>query len=203
MEVGKIFYIAERCKHLKYPTNTIVIRQGDLPKHVFFVKSGKMKLIRKVDFRNSLETLVPKKEMIKILSQDLTKEEVESKNFHSKLLEIDTLLNGDWFGVQEALVGGEMSHSVITSIPTEVFILDAAEFIRLGQEIMENFFRYNKFYPNDQAIRESFLEMKRWEDYKERVSLNVRCEKELERRKGHEIGRKDQIIPPKFSQPRE
>jgi len=37
------------------PTNTIIIRQGDNSKSVYFIKSGKVNLLWKVDFKTRLE----------------------------------------------------------------------------------------------------------------------------------------------------
>jgi hypothetical protein len=35
----------------RYPTNTLLLRQEDLAKSVYFVKTGSVKVLRKVDFR--------------------------------------------------------------------------------------------------------------------------------------------------------
>ena len=43
--------LAKNAKHVKYNTNTLVLRQGDKPQSIFFVKSGRFKILRKVDFR--------------------------------------------------------------------------------------------------------------------------------------------------------
>lgn len=45
--------ISTKSLYRKYPSNTIVVRQGDIPRAVFFIKSGRCKVIRKVDFLKS------------------------------------------------------------------------------------------------------------------------------------------------------
>jgi CRP-like cAMP-binding protein len=58
----------------------------------------------------------------------------------TKLLEIDQLGSGDCFG-DDSLLNGEngegipMIHSVVTSIPTEIFVLDEHDFHNLGDKI--------------------------------------------------------------------
>lgn len=98
------------------PTNTIIIRQNDRSKSVYFIKSGKVNLLRKIDFTKSPEEEydinAPK-------DQDYSEKVVESK-----LLEINELGAGDWFGDDSLLSGEKIQHSVVTSIPTEIFVLD-------------------------------------------------------------------------------
>ena len=35
----------------RYPINTLVLRQDDFPKSIYFIKSGIVQLLRKVDFK--------------------------------------------------------------------------------------------------------------------------------------------------------
>ena len=43
--------IAKRCQYKKFPTNTLILRQEDLPTSLFFIKSGRIKVLRKVEFK--------------------------------------------------------------------------------------------------------------------------------------------------------
>ena len=43
--------LAKRVEYKKFTTNTLILRQEDQPQHVFFIKSGSVKVLRKVEFR--------------------------------------------------------------------------------------------------------------------------------------------------------
>lgn len=88
--------------------------------------------MRKVEFRipqNNYEANNPD-----FLVADPTEIEYEHNLVESKLLEIDELTNGDTFGEDAYLLTpkGEIPYSVVTNIPTEVFLLDIHDFNHLG-----------------------------------------------------------------------
>ena len=43
--------LAQKVEYKKFSTNTLILRQEDQPQHIFFIKSGRVKLLRKVEFR--------------------------------------------------------------------------------------------------------------------------------------------------------
>ena len=43
--------LAKRVEYRKFSTNTLILRQEDQPQHIFFIKSGRLKVLRKVEFR--------------------------------------------------------------------------------------------------------------------------------------------------------
>ena len=43
--------LAKRLEYRKFPTNTLIVRQDDLTQHIYFIKSGRLKMLRKVEFR--------------------------------------------------------------------------------------------------------------------------------------------------------
>jgi len=57
----------------------------------------------------------------------------------SKLLEIDDLTNGDFFAEDSILFSIPIRHSVVTVIPTEVFLLDMLNFQKLEKNVVESF----------------------------------------------------------------
>jgi CRP-like cAMP-binding protein len=80
----------------RYPTNTLLLRQEDLAKSVYFLKSGKVKVLRKVDFR--IPDQSSQHQNVQWLSSDPTEEDFLLQLVESKLLEVDELHNGDFFG---------------------------------------------------------------------------------------------------------
>ncbi len=51
----------------------------------------------------------------------------------SKLLEIDDLSNGDIFAEDSILLKYPIKHSVVTTIPSEIFMLDMHDFLKLDK----------------------------------------------------------------------
>jgi hypothetical protein len=104
-------------------------------------------------------------------------EDFENDMVESKLLEIDELFNGDWFGVAACLLKHPIRHSIITTIPTEIFMLDAPDFINLGQDIMDSFFQYMKPYPDDLTLRRAYFEMSKWKAYKKKIVKSIKADR--------------------------
>ena len=47
----------------------------------------------------------------------------------SKLLEVDELHNGDFFGDDCVILKRQINHSLVTAMPTEILTLDAHDFL--------------------------------------------------------------------------
>jgi len=65
------------------------------------------------------------------LCLDPSTEDYDLDLVESKLLEIDELSNGDIFAEEAVLAKGPIKHSIVTAIPTELFILDMHDFLKL------------------------------------------------------------------------
>jgi CRP-like cAMP-binding protein len=153
--------IATKVIYKTLPTNTIIIRQGDYSKSIYFIKTGKVKLLKKIDFKT--EGLEDMEKCI----QDPSEEDIEKEEVETKLLEIDELGIGDCFGDYSLIKKEPIQYSVVTYIPTEIFILDQHDFNDLDDRIKNEFIEFQKEYPNDVEIRRAYYEMKKWEKFKE------------------------------------
>ncbi|CDW71126.1 cyclic nucleotide-binding domain containing protein [Stylonychia lemnae] len=126
---NELFSIASKCQYKRFPTNTIILRQDDIPKSVYFIKAGRIKVLKKVDFK------IPEEKWqfqnIDYLIQDPSEEDYELELVESKLLEIDDLGNGDVFAEDAIILKQPIKHSIITAIPSEIFMLDMHDFLRL------------------------------------------------------------------------
>jgi CRP-like cAMP-binding protein len=123
--------LASKSQYRKFPTNTLILRQEDSPTFLFFVKSGRIKILRKVDFKipqNKEDANDPD-----FLIKQPTKEDYEQRAVESRLLELDELTNGDCFGEYAAILKEPIRFSVVTMIPTEVFVVDVGDFFSLGK----------------------------------------------------------------------
>jgi len=67
-----------------------------MPRSIYFVKSGRIKVLRKVEFK--IPETNAEAENIQELIRDPTIEEYDNGKVESKLLEIDELSCGDVFG---------------------------------------------------------------------------------------------------------
>lgn len=94
-----------------------------MAKSVYFVKAGKVKVLRKVDFR------VPDHAWqhgnIQWLGMDPTEEDYSLSLVESKLLELDELHNGDFFAEEcVGLLKKPIRNSMITAMPSEIITID-------------------------------------------------------------------------------
>jgi hypothetical protein len=72
-------------------------------------------------------------ESLEFLIDDPTEEDYELELVESKLLEIDDLSNGDVFADDSILYKFPIKHSVVTYIPSEIFMLDMHDFLKLDK----------------------------------------------------------------------
>ena len=163
--------IASRCQFRKYPTNTLVLRQEDTPTRIFFIKSGRFKVLRKVDFK--IPSTHADAHDINFLTKDPTLDDYDKKAVESKLLEIDELTNGDCFADYATILSEPIKYSVVTLIPSEVFIVDRTEFESLGKDFAESFLRFSKMTPDDKDLRRALIEMNRWNFFKDGMTKSI------------------------------
>jgi CRP-like cAMP-binding protein len=87
--------VASRVQLRKFVTNTLILRQDDLPRSIYFVKTGRIKVLRKVEFK--IPENQKQAESIQDLIRDPSLDEYGEGKVESKLLEIDELSCGDLF----------------------------------------------------------------------------------------------------------
>jgi CRP-like cAMP-binding protein len=84
-----------------------------------------VKLLRRVDFK------VPQNQKdandAEFLIQDPEDMDYFTSNIDQKLLEVDELINGDNFGEMSLINKSRIEFSAITSMPTEILVLDDFE----------------------------------------------------------------------------
>ena len=160
------FKLASMIKTKHFANNTLICRQDDVLKSVYFIKSGMVKLLRKVDFK------VPSSQKeandSEFLIQDPEDMDYFTANIDQKLLEVDELINGDNFGEMSMINKSRIEYSVITSIPTEVYVLEEYELMKhdKSDQIYKNLAKNAKQFPADIDLRKSLIEMNKWTSYK-------------------------------------
>jgi CRP-like cAMP-binding protein len=192
----KLEKVAAKFQLKRYPTNTLMLRQDDLAKSVYYVLAGRVKVLRKVDFRVPL--LPQQHTQIDWLSADPTPQEYAKGLVESKLLELDEMHNGDFFGDACLVLKEPIKHSLITAMPTEMLTLDIHDFLALPKELHENSLLMQKAYPDDSDLRRAFIEMNRWTKFKQDMLHSIRSDSINKRRTFENQLRKPVQMPAKL-----
>ena len=169
----RLLDLASKAAYRKFLTNTLILRQEDNPTNIYFVKSGRIKVLRKVDFRvpqNRQDANDPD-----YLIRSPNKQDYESKLVESKLLEIDELTNGDFFAEYAAILKEPIKFSVVTIVPVEVFVIDIGDFFQLGKGFAEAFLKFSKVIPDDVELRKALVEMTRWTNFKQDMVKSIKA----------------------------
>ncbi len=87
--------------------------------------------MKKVDFKIPEEKW--QHQNLAFLILDPSEEDYDLELVESKLLEIDDLSNGDLFADEAIILKQPIKHSIITSIPSEIFMLDMHDFLKLDK----------------------------------------------------------------------
>ena len=139
--------------------NVIAIRQEDRWKYIYFIKSGVFKVMREVKFVRDIDP--SKRNRVENFYKDPTEEDFDNYNICSKLLEIDHLERFNWFGDRNLPPEKEEDEyepfTVISAIPSEVYLVDRKVFLELLPK--EYSFQF-KSYPNDYKLRKRYFEQK-------------------------------------------
>ena len=87
--------------------------------------------MKKVDFK--LPETKEESNNLEYLISDPREDDYDLGIVSSKLLEIDDLSNGDTFADDAILLKSPIRHSVVTTIPSEIFMLDLHDFLNLDK----------------------------------------------------------------------
>jgi len=86
---SKIMEMTTKCQAMKYPSNTIILKQGVQSSAFYMIRSGKIKVIRMIPFR--FHPIL--KEKIRNDCSDPSQEEIMKGQYQNEFLEIDELSN--------------------------------------------------------------------------------------------------------------
>lgn len=180
----------------KLMANTLIVRQNDPCKFVYFVSVGQFIVLRNVDYitghKGQLAALVqtntgrPAKEVeVRELEERLPFEDPHkfggAVSYETKLMQLSILSNGKSFGDTNILndwvtdlrtneVFKSAQHepfSVITKQPGEVYYIERHVFLEcIGQEDAEEFLRSRSFIPKDPELRKQFYSQVSWNKFK-------------------------------------
>ena len=95
------------------------------------------------------------------------------------MLEVDEFVNGDNFGEKSVIQKTPVEYSVLTTVPTEIIILEDCELMKLefAKKVKERLMAYSKDFPSDKDLRKSLIEMNKWTTYKKGLTKSIASEK--------------------------
>ena len=107
---------------------------------------------------------------------DPTEQEFDDHVVESKLLEVDELTNGDSFADYSSLLKEPIAYSIITDLPSEVFVCHISDFMIMGRNFAESFLKFSKVLPADIELRRALVESQKWQHYKNEVMRSVKAD---------------------------
>ncbi|KRX07827.1 Phox homologous domain [Pseudocohnilembus persalinus] len=110
--------LATKCDIKKFPSNTIILKQGNDAAALYFVKQGKLSAVRLVPFKINPQT----GKKIQGDSNDPSELDIRRGLYVNEYIEIDEIGSQEVFGDYSLFYQSEMDHSVITSIPCELVL---------------------------------------------------------------------------------
>ena len=165
---------AAKASITKYPGNTLVLRQDDIVKEFYYIRIGKVQVIRRVKFRIDCIT----KKMIPNAIENPYESELNEGIYQNILLDLDQLGNGASFGDFSALAGDISYETYITSSPSEIIILPAYEIKHIfSPQTLKTYKSLVKSYPTDSELREVHHDTLKWKNWKFKIVENVYIDK--------------------------
>ena len=92
LDKASLLNLATVAVYLRFPSSSIVIKQGQTPYSIYFVKAGELKAIKEITFKkqDDVEETLKGSELVKVLTAEPSKEDVEKKLAYTRTAEIDT-----------------------------------------------------------------------------------------------------------------
>ncbi|EAR83882.2 cyclic nucleotide-binding domain protein (macronuclear) [Tetrahymena thermophila SB210] len=178
--------ITTKCQIKKYPSNTIIMRQGDDAAAIYFVRRGQVKAVKCIPFK--YDPLTKQKVPYDISDPpadfQLSENYENSEDYYYKqdFIEIDEFNDGDVFGEYSVFYQEVQEYSAISSTPCEVIYITVFDLNKIIPK--ENYEMYKeslKRYPSDADIRQIYWERKHWQEFRNKMIQNINIEKEHRR----------------------
>ncbi|OHT16102.1 cyclic nucleotide-binding domain containing protein [Tritrichomonas foetus] len=148
-------HIATSVSRKVFPSNTVVMKQGEEPEGIYYILRGSAAVVREVPFPSKKEPV-------------------------SRLVEIDELFTGATFGIRSLCLNTVENVSVIAKCELITLFLSRSDFYR-KVDIQKQRKVLPPDYPDDATIRKLFKQQTQWEEYKKKVVREVLAHKKARR----------------------
>lgn len=110
-------------KPVGFKTSDIIIRQGDVSENFYIILKGRVKALRRLDFRRS-----PLSKNVPYSGSPPRPDDYANSRVDQKLVEFEQLTKGDLLGAYEVFRKIPYSHSVVSTMPTQCYKLQLSDF---------------------------------------------------------------------------
>ena len=149
------------------PSNTVVVKEGEDSKYLFFILQGRAKIKKTLHFRPVSSYSLLNEE----LYMDPSEDEITSGKTEKKSLDVMEVGEAGWFAEEAYLLGSKMLYTVVTCLPSEIAkisLYDLKQMVSKEREAV--LLDYVKKLPKSFAIRKKYYEEKLWGDYKKKIN---------------------------------
>lgn len=159
---------------IKYPTNTLIIRQNDIPYNMYFIASGGARLVRRISLeQKEMITLDSKREVTEI------EDSIGRPPPSGALFQVGLLKEGDSFADWELFNNKAIVDSVITTMPSLVIYVPYFWVVeRIGTLDLSRIKEASKGKISNEEILLSFAENAQWNDFKKGIVQHFLFEKQ-------------------------
>ena len=177
----------------KYEKNTTIIRQSTSTDHMYFIISGKCRVIKQMKISTHLHEKLASSRSMMVAQAGGPMGDGPSASMRSlsmreegPLLELCELIPFQFFGERALLAGkkGEHTSSVVSSTNVECLLLSKYDFHKHINKRTQDFMQTyaDKFYFDEDRIRRTIQSGHKWEAYKQGLVREVMSPRESPRR---------------------
>lgn len=173
IEEETLVRLAARVSCAKYTSNSIIAKQESEAGSLFFIGSGHCKVLRRVDFKVIRRVGAYPYALDCPLESDYKRGRTESR-----IMEIDVLGPGDSFGEYEVINDKPFPYTVMTTMPTTVFMLPKGQMDMIPAEKLADIKTQAKTYPTDEQLRRVYKDEVQWSNFKKKLVQSVKADKQ-------------------------
>ncbi|KAL4477153.1 hypothetical protein ABPG72_008887 [Tetrahymena utriculariae] len=142
--------------------NIIIIKQGEKPKGIFFVRNGIVKLVTTLKFRIDY-----KSNSILDDYKDPTPEEIRLKRYKTIDVQLEEIGNGNVFGDYEVFNNQEIPYTAVSTTDCDILTITLQDLKScVTQDVFKQFESSIKHYPSNEKIKRQYIENIMWNNYK-------------------------------------
>lgn len=150
-------HIATSISRRVFSSNTVVMKQDEVPEGVYYILRGSAAVVREVPFRKG-----------------------KGQEPITRLVEIDELFTGSIFGIRSLCLNTTENVSIIAKCELTTLFLSRSDFYR-KVDTQKQRKMLPPDYPDDATIRRLFKQQTEWEQYKKKVVKEVLDHKKAKR----------------------
>ena len=165
-------FAVEGSQIIEYPPNTVILKDLSIPlEKIYFIIQGTCKVVQKVELLACTDNEEARLVLPPINPKPNDQLADNSAQRRTKWWVLRTLYPGDYFGVGE----GQERTSVISNHKTECLLVNKMVFMKheRGKCLTNMQVHAAKMYPSRDKAFQSFIEARKWKQYKQKLVLET------------------------------